>query len=96
MKPGKEGELVLHFDHAPNGISSFGKPLNGFSVAGEDRVFYPAEAKIQREAGVLMLKSAKVPHPVAARYAFENWVEATLFSTAALPASSFRTDDWEQ
>ena len=96
VKPGKEGELVLHFDHTPNGISSFGKPLTGFMVAGEDRVFHPAEAKIQREAGVLMLKSAEVPHPVAARYAFENWVEATLFSTAGLPASSFRTDDWEK
>jgi sialate O-acetylesterase len=96
VTPGKAGELMLHFDQTPTGISSFGKELTGFTVAGEDRVFHPAKAKIQREAGVLLLTSEAVPYPVAARYAFENWVEATLFSTAGLPASSFRTDDWDE
>lgn len=31
----------------------------------------------------------------AVRYAFRNVPEATLFNTSGIPASSFRTDDWE-
>ncbi len=88
----KEGEILLNFRNAETGLYTFGD-LSGFELAGEDRVFYPAAAKIVERRKVLV-KSDQVPEPVAARYAWRNWVVGTLFDTNLLPASSFRTDDW--
>ena len=96
VEPGKAGELVVHFEHAPTGLSSFGQELSGFEVAGEDRVFHSAIATIQKPGSAVVVKSDAVPEPVAVRYAFENWVEASLFSISGLPASSFRSDDWAE
>lgn len=88
----KDGEMVLKFINAEGGLYSYGE-LKGFEIAGEDKVFYPAIAKIAGEKNVL-LKSDKVPVPIAARYAWKNWIKGTLFDTNLLPASSFRTDTW--
>jgi len=92
----EDGKLKIQFRGAPMGINSFGKELSGFTIASEDRIFHPAKAKIGKSPGELTVWSDKVPHPIAVRYAFENTPEATLFSTSGLPASSFRTDDWEE
>jgi sialate O-acetylesterase len=90
-----EGRLVnLTFDYAENGLTSFGKELENFEVAGNNKLFYPAKAFITREGVTLF--SERVPEPVAVRYAFKNFVTGDLFNTAGLPASSFRTDDWEK
>ena len=43
----------------------------------------------------ISVKSDQVPNPVAVRYAWSNWVIGTLYDTNLLPASSFRTDDWD-
>ena len=63
-----------------------------FTLAGEDRVFHPAEATI--DGNTLILSSEKVKEPVSARYGWSNWTEGNLFNRANLPASSFRTDTW--
>ena len=86
-------KIELKFNNAPNGISSFGKELTNFEIAGKDKVFYPAKAIIKRN-NCLQVSSDKVQQPIAVRYAFKNCVEASLFSTSGLPASSFRTDSW--
>ena len=89
-----EGSVVkLTFDHAKYGLNTFGKELINFKVAGENRRFYPAKAFITRKG--ITLFSPSVEKPVAVRYAFEDWVVGELFNNAGLPASSFRTDDWE-
>ena len=62
-----------------------------FQVAGEDKVFYPAKAWIERSK--MLVKSDKVPHPVAVRYGFENYVEGDVYCDG-LPLGSFRSDDW--
>lgn len=62
-----------------------------FSVAGEDKVFYPAKAWIVRSK--MYVRSEKVPHPVAVRYAFDNYVDGDVFCDG-LPLSSFRSDNW--
>jgi sialate O-acetylesterase len=86
-----EGNQVkLTFDNAVNGLTSFGKQLSCFEVAGANKRFYPAEAFITG-TGVTLF-SPSVNEPVAVRYAFIG----DLFNTEGLPASSFRTDDWEQ
>jgi sialate O-acetylesterase len=84
--------INLTFDNAPNGLTSFGKDLSCFEVAGPNKRFYPAKAFITR-TGVTVL-SLLVAEPVAVRYAFKDFVVGDLFSTNGLPVSSFRTDDW--
>lgn len=88
----KDGGMMIKFKNAENGLYSF-NDLEGFEVAGADKVFYPAEAKIINRKNVLV-KSEKVPNPVAVRYAWRNWIVGTLYGTNLLPASSFRTDNW--
>jgi len=89
------GEVKLYFDHMGAGLSFFGSEPEGFEVAGDDRVFHPANAKINGDR-TLSVWSDDVPAPVAVRYAFKNCSHGTLYNTDGLPASSFRTDDWEQ
>lgn len=88
----KDGAIVIKFKNAENGLYSF-NALEGFEVAGTDKVFYPAEAKITNRKNVLV-KSEKVNNPVAVRYAWRNWIVGTLYGANLLPASSFRTDNW--
>lgn len=88
-----EGGLIkLTFDHAENGLTSYGKELMNFSVAGKNKVFVPAKAFITRQG--VTVYSPSVEEPVAVRYAFENFVIGDLFNSEGLPASSFRTDNW--
>ncbi len=89
-----EGSMVkLTFDHAKNGLTTFGKELVNFKIAGENKRFYPAKAMITRNG--ITLSSLQVEKPMAVRYAFENFVIGELFNTEGFPASSFRTDEWE-
>ena len=88
-----EGSVVtVSFDQVPTGITSYGKEVLGFEIAGEDRKFHPAQAVLGRKS--IKLSSPNVPNPLAVRYAFKDYVAAEIFSTAGLPLSSFRTDDW--
>jgi len=94
MEKTPNGKISVYFDFATNGLSSFGKELTGFEIAGEDKVFVPAKAKIMKDTS-LMVWSDEIKKPIAVRYAFYNCIKGTLFNVEGLPASSFRTDDWE-
>ncbi len=94
MEITEEGKIKLSFDHLETGIYFSDDSANGFEIAGADRNFVPAQARINRDRS-LIVWSEEVPEPVAVRYAFKNCIEGTLFNTFGLPASSFRTDDWE-
>lgn len=87
-------KATLTFDYTDNGITSYGKDFTLFEIAGQDKTFYPATAKINAD-GTLEMASEKVKTPVAIRYAFKNFVIGELYNTDGLPASSFRTDDWD-
>ncbi len=87
-------QAKLTFDYADNGLTSFGKELACFEVAGKDKRFYPAKAMIAGPG--ITVVSPMVAEPVAVRYAFKDFIVGDLFNTEGLPASSFRTDDWEQ
>ncbi|XAL98872.1 GDSL-type esterase/lipase family protein [Phycisphaeraceae bacterium D3-23] len=92
----REGsELVLW--HANMGLEikpDPDAPHHGFWVAGEDRVFHPAD-RARAEANQLFVGSAAVETPSAIRYAWEANTTATLFNAEGLPAAPFRTDDWD-
>lgn len=90
-----EGNLVyLTFNHAANGLTTFRKKLENFQLSGANRRFYPAEGFIT-DKGIL-LYSRWVGNPVAVRYAFDDFVVGELYNAEGLPASSFRSDDWEK
>jgi sialate O-acetylesterase len=86
------GEIVLKFAHTEGGLQSKGGALTGFAVAGEDRQWKEAAARI--DGSSVILSSPEVPRPVAARYAWQDNPVCNLQNGAGLPASPFRTDDW--
>lgn len=90
----KDGVAVIRFTNVPNGLTSFGKPLALFEVAGADKVFHPAKASVSGSS--IHVSAEAVPVPVAVRYAFKDFVIGDLYSNEGLPVSSFRTDDWAQ
>ncbi len=84
--------IRLSFDHAGSGLVLKDSDETGFIIAGKNQVFYRADARILGKS--LVVWSEHVPKPYAVRYAFTNTPEATLFNSAGLPASSFRTDQF--
>ncbi len=88
-----EGNRIqLTFRHADHGVYNMRDSAN-WEIAGTDKVYYPATATTDRR--VIYVSSAKVKEPVAVRYAWRSWAEGSLFGTNMLPASSFRTDRWD-
>lgn len=69
-----------------------GAVLTGFTIAGSDRKFHRADARIVGDT--VEISSSEVPAPVAARYDWMDDPSGNLANTAGLPASPFRTDDW--
>ncbi|MGA9638243.1 sialate O-acetylesterase, partial [Flavobacterium sp.] len=86
-----KNQAILNFDYATNGLSSNGKKLTDFEMAGKDGVYYPAMATIIK-GNQLQITSDKVVEPVVVRYAWKSFLEGSLFNTAGLPASAFITD----
>ena len=86
------GKAVLSFEHTGNGLEARGGALKGFIIAGEDKVWREATAEIKGNS--VIVGSAEVSKPVAVRYAWNKYPEATLFNKEGLPATPFRTDDW--
>jgi sialate O-acetylesterase len=85
--------ITVSFKHANGGLKSMnGGALTGFLIAGADKQWKAAEAKIVGET--VVISSPEVAQPVAARYAWKDWPEYSLANGAGLPASPFRTDDW--
>ena len=86
------GTMKLHFDHTDGGLVVKGDKLKEFSLAGKDRKWHWADARIEGDA--IVVSSPMVPEPEAARYAWQSYPAATLYNGAGLPAVPFRTDDW--
>lgn len=87
-----DGKAVLSFENVGGGLKAQGDALKGFSIAGEDKKFHWANAKI--DGNQVVVQSDAVAKPVAVRYAWADNPEATLFNAEGLPASPFRTDEW--
>lgn len=90
----KDSVIVLKFKNVANGLTSYGKSLTLFEIAGADKKFVPARARIS--GSTVTVSASEVKSPVAIRYAFRDFVMGDLFGTDGLPVSSFRTDDWDE
>ena len=84
-----KNKAIISFDHS-EGLRAAGDKLTYFEIAGDDKVFYPAEAKIKN--GQVIVQSKKVKSPVAVRFAWKNTATPNLFNSANLPASCFTTE----
>jgi len=89
-----EGNAIrIKFKHVGGGLEAKGGELKGFAIAGEDKKFAWAAAKIDGES--VVVSSDKVARPVAVRYAWADNPGCNLYNKEGLPASPFRTDDWD-
>jgi sialate O-acetylesterase len=88
-----EGPLVRVELERANGLKTAdGQPPRGFAVAGEDRKFVDAEAKI--EGGAVVVGHASVPKPASVRYAWSADPKVNVVNGDGLPLAPFRTDAW--
>ncbi len=92
----KDGAIRVTFDHSGTGLKSRdGGALKRFEIAGSDKVWKWADAKVDGTDSVLVSNS-EVKAPVAVRYAWASNPEgANLINSEDLPASVFRTDEWD-
>lgn len=92
----QDGAIRVTFAHVGAGLTSRdGGPLRRFEIAGADKVWKWAEATIDGKDAIVV-SSAGVKQPVAVRYAWAaNPEGANLVNSEGLPASVFRTDDWD-
>ena len=98
----KNNKVYVNFKFAKNGVTSYGKPLSGFEIAGEDKIFYSADASIDphwsagwENRSVLTLSNKNVPNPLYIRYGWKNYIKGALYNVEGLPASSFRSYDFD-
>jgi sialate O-acetylesterase len=90
-----EGNKVkLSFAHTANGLkSSNGMPLSEFEIAGDDGKFVPAKAEIDGKTVVVWAEN--VANPTQVQFGWRNTANPNLVNSAGLPASPFRTKDWQ-
>ncbi len=91
----EDSRVRVQFDHVDEKLVMRGKgtEVTGFAVAGPDKVFHPATAKI--DGKTVLVKSGMVPDPIAVRYAFGDNPPVNLYNSSGIPVAPFRTDDWE-
>ena len=88
----KGNKMELDFGQKQDGFQIKGTTLKGFTIAGPDRVFYPAEAMVQN--GKIIVFSPEVSIPLAARYGWADNPDCNLYGENGLPVAPFRTDCW--
>lgn len=83
--------VYVSFDYAEGLSASDGKPIRTFEVAGEDGLFHPAQAVVEKNQ--IKVWSDKVKNPKTVRYGWQPFTRANLVNGAGLPASTFRAED---
>jgi len=89
----KEGKATLSFDNVGGGLEARGGDLKGFAIAGADKKFVWATAKI--EGDKVVVSNPAVTQPAAVRFGWSDFPVVNLFNKEGLPATPFRTDDWD-
>ncbi len=86
-------KITVRFDNADKGFSPW-IGIEGFEIAGQDKVFHPAKAELGSKPNEIVVSSQKVKKPVAVRYCFHNFQPGNLKNHRNLPVIPFRTDSW--
>jgi sialate O-acetylesterase len=98
----EDGAICISFDHVGGGLCAIPRAtrpsgtklhaLQGFAIAGADRKWFWADARI--DGKTVVCSSPQVPIPVAVRYGWGDNPMLSLYNKEGLPASPFRTDNW--
>jgi sialate O-acetylesterase len=88
----EDNKIRLYFDRVGSGLMvKGGGDLYYFSIAGADRKYVWAKARIEGDR--IIVWNDKIPNPASVRYAWANNPEgANLYNKKGLPASPFETD----
>ncbi|QZE15580.1 sialate O-acetylesterase [Halosquirtibacter laminarini] len=86
--------VKVYLKNTANGLTTFDQKLLGFEVADSDKKFHFAVARINRKDNSITVECSKVKSIQSVRYAFKDYIPATLYNTAGIPATCFRTDNW--
>jgi len=86
-------EVIIQLDNIGGGLICKDKEISQFQIAGADKIFIPAQAKIVGNTIVVTNKDIK--NPIAVRYSFSNTAIGNVFNKEGLPLNLFRTDNWE-
>lgn len=89
----EKNKVKISFTNADKGLMMKGDAISGFYIAGADKIFVPAQAKIVGNTVIVSNKNIK--EPVAVRFGFTSAAMPNLFSKEGLPVNLFRTDDWD-
>lgn len=90
----ESGQISITFDHMTGGVNRL-SGIEGFEVAGEDRVFHKASASYKPYTNnQVIVTCPEVEKPVAVRYCFRDFLMGNLKNAVGLPVIPFRTDDW--
>ena len=90
----KGDKIILSFKYTDSGLMKKGESLQGFEIAGSDSTFKTAKAKIEKNKVIVW--HSEIDTPEAVRYGWSNIPDSiNLYNKAGLPASPFRTDNWE-
>jgi sialate O-acetylesterase len=89
----EQDKVRLRFTHA-EGLKTKDPAMPGFEIAGDNKKFVPASASIDGET--VVVSAGEIKNPVAVRYAWASDPPAPLYNAADLPASPFRTDNWDE
>lgn len=84
------GQVIVSFTHADGGLKAKEGELKGFALAGADKQWHWASARIEGET--VIISNPEVKDPVAARYAWGDNPDCNLYNGTGLPATPFRTD----
>ena len=92
----EDGRVKIKFTNVWSNLMSItARDVVGFELAGEDRNFVLAKAEVDWDGETVIVKAPEVPHPVAVRYGFRNWMGANLQTSLGMPVPPFRSDDWD-
>ncbi len=90
----QDNKIKLDFEFCNRDFFLDSKNVNGFTIAGADKVFFPAKVTVNKNNKSLILHHPKIEKPVAVRYGFEDCFESNLQTKSKLPIAVFRTDSW--
>ncbi len=88
----QDNQVILHFENVYDGFKPDSLYI-GFEIAGNDQVFYPANAVLNTN-NTIALSSDQVLNPIAARYCFHNFSIGNIYNSCGLPLFGFRTYNW--
>lgn len=89
----KDGKAILSFDHVEGGLEARGGPLTGFAICGDNNRWVWAKAEIVGDK--VVVSHPGIEQPVAVRFGWADFPVLNLYNGAGLPASPFRTDEFQ-